>query len=215
VDRLADELWEGQPPDSSVAALRVQVSRLRKTLAAAGLDGLLVTKPTGYLLDLDDSAVDASLFERTTADARERLDAGDADGARELFRAALGLWRGAAFADVAGARFAELEAARLEECRVVAVEDCLEAELAAGRHRQVIGELEALVGAHPLRERLWSQLMLALHRSGRQADALAAYQSLRQRLAEDLGLEPSPELARLHQAILTHDVSLAPTPVAP
>jgi DNA-binding SARP family transcriptional activator len=155
------------------------------------------------------------LFERYTADARALLDAGDADGARERFRAALGLWRGAAFADVAGARFAELEAARLEESRLVALEDCLEAELAAGRHRQVIGEIESLVGAHPLRERLWSQLMLALHRSGRQADALAAYQSLRQRLSEDLGLEPSPELARLHQAILTHDASLEPAPAAP
>ncbi|HWB65807.1 MAG TPA: BTAD domain-containing putative transcriptional regulator [Mycobacteriales bacterium] len=203
VDRLADQLWDGEPPGSGVAALRVQVSRLRKSLASHGLGDLLVTKPNGYLLAVDDEYVDAVRFERQCESARRSYEAGDAAAAAEQLRFALRLWRGPALADVGDAGFAAVEAHRLEESRLTAIEDCFETELAAGRHREVLAEVESTVAEHPLRERLWRFLLIALHRSGRQADALAAYQSLRRRLADELGLEPSPELADLHQAILT------------
>lgn len=204
VDRLAEELWGGTPPESAVAVLRVQVSRLRKTLATAGLDHFLVTRPNGYVLDAPPESVDAYRFEELAAAGRAALAAGDAERAREQLREALLLWRGAPFVDAGGAAFAAGEVARLENCRMMTVEDCFEAELACNRHREVLGEIEAHVTAHPLRERLWAHLMVALHRSGRQPEALAAYQTLRSKLADELGLDPSPELARLQQQILTH-----------
>lgn len=208
VDRLAEELWEGNPPESATAALRVHVSRLRKLLAASGHEGLLVTRPTGYQLDIDDDAVDVVRFERLAAQGREALARADAETAATLLREALKLWRGTAFADVSASQFVVAEAARLEESRLETIEDCIDAELASGRHRRVLGELEALVTAHPLRERLWAQRMTALYRSGRQAEALEAYQVLRHRLADELGLDPSPELATLHEAILNRSADL-------
>jgi DNA-binding SARP family transcriptional activator len=208
VERLAEDLWDGAPPDGATNGLRVHVSRLRKNLSAAGLGELLETRQQGYRLDVDDDCIDAVRFERLAADGRRALDEGAAENAVELLRASLQMWRGPAFADVVTAAFATAEAARLEELRLTATEDCIEAELACAKHRQVLGELEALVLTHPLRERLWAHRMLALYRSGRQSDALAAYQQLRDHLDEELGLQPSPELQKLHQSILEHAPSL-------
>ncbi|HVT64846.1 MAG TPA: BTAD domain-containing putative transcriptional regulator [Mycobacteriales bacterium] len=208
IDRLVDEVWDNDPPDSALAALRVHVSRLRKMLAAAGLDNLLVTRPTGYLLDIGDGSVDADRFEQAVTIARGLSEAGDPRRAADLFRSALAMWRGPALAGIATSSYVAGEAARLEEGRMNALEDCISAEIAAGDARDVLGELEALTVEHPLRERLWSLRMLALYRSGRQAEALECYQALRRQLDEELGLEPSAEVARLHQEMLAQSPSL-------
>jgi DNA-binding response OmpR family regulator len=209
VDRLVDELWEGHPPESAAAALRVHVSRLRKVLAAVGHDDLLVTRPAGYQLDTSSAMLDVQAFQTLAARGQAHLSAGEPEQAAESLRAALALWQGEAFVDVPGTASMLAEAARLGEIRLGALEDCIDAELACGRHRQVLGELDALVTAHPLRERLWAHRMIALYRSGRQAEALAAYQSLRRTLADELGLDPSPQLAELHDRILTRSVESA------
>ena len=206
VDRLVDELWEGHPPESAGAALRVHVSRLRKLLSGIGHDELLVTRPAGYQLDASRAVLDVLQFEATAARGQARLADGDPEQAAELLRQALDLWHGEAFLDVPASPSVVAEAARLGEIRLGVLEDCMEAELACGRHRQVLGELDALVTAHPLRERMWAQRMIALYRSGRQAEALAAYQALRHKLADELGLDPSPQLAELHDRILTRTV---------
>jgi DNA-binding response OmpR family regulator len=206
VDRLVDELWEGHPPESAAAALRVHVSRLRKVLAAVGHDELLVTRPAGYQLDVATATIDVLQFESRAARGQTLLANGDPEGAAEALRDALGMWHGDALADVPPSPSVLAAAARLGEIRLGALEDRVEAELACGRHRQILGELDALVAAHPLRERLWAQRMIALYRSGRQPEALAAYQSLRRKLADELGLDPSPQLAELHDRILTRTV---------
>jgi DNA-binding SARP family transcriptional activator len=211
VDRLAEELWTGEPPAAATAALRVYVSRLRKLLSGAGQERLLVTHPSAYQLDAPDDALDVVRFETLAGQGRAALRSGDPSAAVQLLRAATGLWRGAAYQDIATTPSAEADSVRLEESRLEAVEDCIEAELACGNHRSVLGELQALVGAHPLRERLWSQRMTALYRAGRQPEALAAYQEFRQHLADELGLDPSPELAQLHAAILSRSAELEPT----
>lgn len=208
VERLADELWDGAPPAASTAALRVYVSRLRKLLAAVGHESMLVTHPAAYRLDVPDSDLDLARFEALAASGRAALAGGDAERAAQQLRSALALWRGPAFADVAGTHAAEMESTRLEESRLEAFEDCIEADIACGRHRSVLGELQAAVSATPLRERLWSLRMTALYRSDRQAEALAAFQDFRTLLAEELGLDPSPQLQELHNAILTRDASL-------
>ncbi|HEX3705963.1 MAG TPA: BTAD domain-containing putative transcriptional regulator [Mycobacteriales bacterium] len=207
IDRLVDEIWDNDPPDSALAALRVHVSRLRKMLAAAGLDNLLVTRPTGYLIEVPDDSVDADRFERSVATARSLVETGEPAKAVEVFRHALQLWRGSALSGIASSTYVSGEAARLEEARVNAVEDCISAEIGSGHARDVLGELEALTVEHPLRERVWSLRMLALYRAGRQADALDCYQTLRRQLDDELGLEPSPDVARLHQEILAQSVS--------
>lgn len=206
VDRLVEELWEGHAPESAGAALRVHVSRLRKLLSSVGHDELLVTRPSGYQLDVSRAVLDVLLFEATAARGQSRLADGDPEQAAQLLRQALDLWQGEAFLDVPASPSVVAESARLGEIRLGVLEDWMEAELGCGRHRQVLGELDALVTAHPLRERLWAQRMIALYRSGRQAEALAAYQSLRHKLAEELGLDPSPQLAELHDRILTRTV---------
>jgi DNA-binding SARP family transcriptional activator len=208
VDRLVDEIWDHEPPDSALAALRVHVSRLRKMLSTAGLENLLVTRPTGYLLDVPDGSVDADRFESTVAAARAAVTAGDLPAAVERFHAALSMWRGSALAGISSSTNVEAEAARLEEARVAAFEDYAAAELVVDNARGVLGELEAMIVEHPLRERLWALRMLALYRAGRQADALECYQSLRKHLDDELGLEPSAELNRLHQDILQQAPSL-------
>jgi DNA-binding response OmpR family regulator len=207
IDNLAEHLWAGSPPESAVATLRVHVSRLRKTLAQQGLDGLLVTKPSGYELDVPPDAVDIDRFEGGLTTARRAVAEGRPNEGVLTMRSALSLWRGAAFSELTSSS-ANAEAIRLEELRLVAMEECLAAELACGRHREVIGELEAWVHDHPLRERFWELLMLALYRSGRQPDALRAFQALRARLGEELGLEPSPQLVHLDRAIVAHDPTL-------
>ena len=205
VDRLVDDLWGERPPATARHALQVHVSNLRKVLGAAAV----ATEPPGYVLRLPAEACDATRFEALTRAGRRALHSGDAREASSTLSRALGLWRGSALADLLFEPFAPEEATRLEELRLGATEDRLVADLELGRHGELVGELEALVARHPLRERLWGLLMLASYRSGRQAEALQAYKELRHRLREDLGLDPSPELQQLEAAILRQDPSLA------
>jgi DNA-binding SARP family transcriptional activator len=201
-DRLIDALWEGQPPDTARKALQVYVSQLRKRI---GPD-LLLTRPQGYLLRVEPGMLDLDRFESLLHEAREANPA----EAANILREALALFRGPPLAEVAQERFAHGEIARLQELRLVAFEERIEAELQLGRHGDLVGELEGLVAANPLRERLCRQRMLALYRCGRQAEALEAYQSARRTLVEELGLDPGRELRELHQAILRQDPSLEP-----
>ena len=211
-DRLIDQLWGERPPATAAKTLQGYVSHLRKALG----NEVLLTRGGGYLLVASPGQVDAERFEALVADARHALADGDAAGARELLDSALGLWRGEPLADLAYEPFAQGEVARLKEARLAVLEDRIDADLALGHHRGLVGELEALVGVHPHSERLLGQLMLGLYRSGRQADALDAYRRGRQALDDELGLEPGPQLRALEQRILTHDPALdAPTPTAP
>jgi DNA-binding SARP family transcriptional activator len=203
-ERLIDDLWGERPPATANKAVQVYVSQLRKTLG----DGLLETGPTGYVLRLAPGSVDLDAFEDLLGRGRALLAGGSAAEASELLRRALALWRGPALADFRYESFARDEGGRLEELRLVALEQRLEADLALGRHAEAVPELEGLVREHPLRESLRGLLMLALYRSGRQADALAAYQAAREALVEELGLDPSESLQRLETAILRHDPTL-------
>jgi predicted ATPase/class 3 adenylate cyclase len=203
-ERLVEDLWGGKPPEGAIGALRVFISRLRKALRDATGDPVVVTRAPGYLAQIDPEALDAACFEALLAHGRQHAAQGDHDSAAATLRQALSLWRGAAMAEVADAPVGRGEATRLEEARLAALEARIESDLACGRHNELVPELDQLTKTHPLRERLWGQRMVALYRSGRQADALRAYQQLRQLLAEELGLEPSPEVARLEGAILRH-----------
>jgi DNA-binding SARP family transcriptional activator/ABC-type transport system substrate-binding protein len=203
-EQLIEELWGEQRPDTAAKALQGYISQLRKAL---GTD-TLVTRPGGYVLKLAPEALDAHRFEQLVDDAR---DAEPRDAAAML-RDALALWRGPPLADFTYDDFAQSEIARLEERRLVALERRVEADLALGRHQEVAGELAALVKQHPLRERLRAQLMLALYRSGRQAEALEAYADARRTLLDQLGLEPSEELRQLQAAILAQDPRLGAAP---
>jgi DNA-binding SARP family transcriptional activator/class 3 adenylate cyclase len=219
-ERLAEDLWGDHPPDGAAQALRVGVSRLRKALREVGGDGVLVTRAPGYLLGVDPEHLDAARFEALLAKGRDQAAAGQHQEAAVTLREALALWRGPVLADLADAPFARAEAARLEEARLAATEGRVEADLACGRHAELAAELDALTRAHPLREGLWAQRMLALYRSGRQAEALRAYQDLRLLLGEELGIEPSAPLRRLESAILRHEGELdwqppAQKPVTP
>src|SRR5919109_2740961 len=198
-DRLIDELWHTDPPDTAPTALQVYVSQLRKVL---GRD-LILTQPPGYLVRVSDGELDLQRFERLVASAR----AEEAAQAARLFREGLALWRGAPLAEL-GDSFARAERAWLEEQRLTALEQRVEAELALGRHAELVPELEGRVREQPLRERPRGQLMLALYRCGRQADALEVYRSGRRLLDEELGLKPADELQRLERAILNHDPTL-------
>jgi DNA-binding SARP family transcriptional activator len=209
-DRLIDALWGQSPPLTATKSIQVYVSRLRKELG----EGRLVSRPPGYLLKVDRSELDLGRFEQLLGEARSA----DPPNAARMLRRALALWRGPALADLAYEPFVQTEIARLEELRWVAIEQRIDAELASGRHAELIGELEALVAEHPLRERLRYQLMLALYRSARQAEALETYRRAQRELAEQLGLQPSEDLKRLEQAILRQDSELelvAETPRPP
>src|SRR5215208_5067335 len=198
-DRLIDELWGGEPPDTAHTALQVYVSQLRKLLGHE----TIVTQTPGYLIQVSDGELDLHRFEWLVATARAEEPA----EAARLLREGLALWRGAPLAEL-GDFFARAERARLEEQRLAALGQRIEAELALGRHAELVPELEGLVREQPLRERLRGQLMLALYRCGRQADALEVYRTGRRLLDEELGLEPDEELQRLEKAILNHDPSL-------
>ena len=193
-ERLIDELWGDEPPATATTALQVYVSRLRKSLG----EGAIETREPGYLVL---GEVDVRSFESLVSKARQSEPA----RAAELLSEALGLWRGAPLADCG----LPLEAARLEEQHVAAKEQRIEADLATGRSSELVAELESLVAEHPLREPFRAQLMLALYRAGRQAEALEAYRAARATLLGELGIEPSPRLQRLEQAILRQDDSLA------
>ena len=217
-DRIVDELARGEASGPGVNALQATVSRLRRLLDGGprnGGGGVLVTERGGYALRADADRIDVHRFERLASEGRRALDAGDAVSASAKLRGALGLWRGPALADLAGHEFAQAEIRRLDEMRRSVIADRVEADLALGKGAGLVGELEALVLADPLQERLRGQLMLALYRAGRQADALEAYRQTRELLREELGLEPSHALQRLERSILLQDASLEPTPYRP
>jgi DNA-binding SARP family transcriptional activator len=189
-DRLVEALWESDPPETAHKALQVHVSGLRKLLGKERLE----TRPPGYLLRVADDELDLGRFGRLREEGR--------------LTEALALWRGPPLSDFAYDGFAQAEIARLEDQRLACLEERIDQELDAGRHGELTGELEALVAQHPLRERLRGQLMLALYRSGRQAEALEAYQQARATLVDELGIEPGRKLRELHQAILNQDQTL-------
>ena len=203
-ERLIDELWDGNRPLSAQNALQVHVSHLRKALS----EGVLVTEAGGYRLSVEPDEIDATRFEQLVTAARRELAAGRHEPASAQLLAALELWRGPALAEFREARFAEAEIARLEELRAAAAEERVDAELALGHHARIVPELESLVAASPLRERLRSQLMLALYRCGRQAEALEEYGRARRELVGGLGIEPSAALKSLQAAILRQDQAL-------
>ena len=205
---LVDALWADDPPRTAAKTLQNYVLRVRRALTRAG-GPAIVTLPDGYCLRAAPGVVDAILAESLIGEGRRTMAGGDPAGAAGLLRRALGLWRGPVLGEFAGRPFAAAEALRLEELREAALEDLSDAELALGRHHEVVGGLEALVASGPLRERRWGQLMVALYRDGRQAEALDAFGRLRQVLRQDLGVDPSAELRHLHQAILQQSPELA------
>jgi DNA-binding SARP family transcriptional activator len=210
-DRLIDELWGEDSLDRAAAALRVNVSRLRKSLS----QDVLATRSPGYVIQVGPDELDLHRFERLVDEGRSLLSRDLAADASRRLRDALSLWRGPPLADFAYESFARTAIARLEEIRLAAMELQIEADLALGRHDELVGELETLVAEHPLRERLRTYLMTALYRSGRQAEALDAYQVARRALVDELGIEPSAALSELELAILRQDPSLdleAPAP---
>ena len=208
VDRLVDDLWGENPPDTAAKMVQVYVSQLRKVLPP----GVLRTRAGGYLLELDGAELDLQRFERLSDEGRAALADGNAQLASDRLREALSLWRGPALADFSSEPFALTERARLEELRLGCLEERIESDLALGVHGDLVAELEALVAHHPLRERLRRQLMLALYRSGRQAEALGAYRAFRRTLDEELGMEPSAELKELEGRMLRQEAELQPAP---
>jgi DNA-binding SARP family transcriptional activator/DNA-binding beta-propeller fold protein YncE len=210
-DRLIEDLWGEQAPETASTSLHGYISQLRKVLEPRRGEvdhQLLITRPPGYLLRVDPEQFDLRRFERLVGEAKGELAEGDAQAAFSTLAEALALWRGPPLAELGSASFASVESLRLQELRLSALEERIQAELALGRHADIVGELEALVAEHPLRERLQGQLMLALYRSGRQAEALETYRRSRQALVEELGIEPGIELQQLEKAILNHDRSL-------
>src|SRR4051794_8203820 len=205
-DRLVEELWAGDPPGAARHAVEVNVSRLRKQLGTAG--SALVTRAPGYLLQVAPEQLDLACFEQLAEDGRRAVAEGNMTEAARTLSAAEQLWRGRPLADLEFEPFARLEVERLEDLRLTVVEERIDAELALGRHHQLIPQLEALAGEDPLRERLRAQLMLALYRSGRQGDALETYRSARAALVEQVGVEPGPELRARQAAILRQDPAL-------
>ena len=209
--QLVEDLWGNQQPATAKPTLESYVYRLRHVLGTSGTGGTpLVTRPTGYLLDTAPERVDVWQFRDLASRGRAALEQGDAAAAVTLLRTAIGLWRGPALAGIQEAAFGPPAAQRLEEERLTAMENLVEARLALGQHRELVPELETLIGESPYRERFHARLMLALYRSGRQADALAAYGRARALLAGELGVEPGRELRELHHAVLLQAPELEP-----
>jgi DNA-binding SARP family transcriptional activator len=208
-DRLVDELWREDAPERAHNALQVYVSQLRKLIepnrAAGASPQVLVTQAPGYVIRVEEHQLDLRRFERLVAEARS--EDSPAEAAAKL-REALALWRGEPLADLRLEHWAQAEIPRLEEARTATLEDRIEVDLALGRHADLVGELESLVVEHPLRERLRAQRMLALYRSGRQADAIAAYRRAHRAFADELGIEPGLSLRALQRAILVQEPSL-------
>ncbi len=204
--RIVDELWGDDAPASARKAIQVYVSHLRKLLP----DGILQTRGAGYRLDVEPESVDLYRFERLRAEAELALQRGRGADAARLLRDALALWRGAALVEFEHEPFARLEGARLEELRLAALEERVDADLELRRHAELVPELEALVARHPMRERLLAALMVALYRTGRHADALAAFREHQRVLSDEVGIQPSQELCRLQLRILRRDPLLEP-----
>ncbi len=203
--RLVAGLWKDAAPPGAEVTLRSHLSHLRRLLTELGLDQRLEAGPGGYRLDLPRFSVDVDRFEELVAAGQEALALGDAPRASRHLREALRLWRGRPYPDLDEVDDVEPEVIRLEGLRLTAVETGVDADLATGRHAKVVGELEALVATHPFHERFCAQLMVALYRSGRQADALEVYSGARERLAEELGIDPGPELQELYRKVLGQD----------
>ncbi|HKE78388.1 MAG TPA: AfsR/SARP family transcriptional regulator, partial [Solirubrobacteraceae bacterium] len=208
IARLVDGVWGDDPPETAANLLQGYVSQLRKAL---GRD-TIVTRGAGYAVTVDEAAFDLRRFERHASAGAEALANARAEQAAAEFRAAVALWRGPALSDLAEEPCAGPIAARLDELRLVAVESAIEADLACGRHREVVAELAALVAEHPMRERFRALQMLALYRCGRQAEALEAFQAARATMVEELGIEPGAALRDLQRSILDHDPALAASP---
>ena len=212
VDRLVEDVWEGHAPEASITTLQTYVFHLRRALEPSrprgGAGEVLATRDRGYLLQVSRERLDAAAFEDGLTAGLAALEAGRHFEAGERLGRALDLWRGPVLADLSDYAFIRVEAARLEELRLAAWEGRIEADLALGRHNALTAELERLVAEHPLRERLHGQLMLALYRCGRQAEALVAYRRVRDLLAGELGIDPGEPLRRLHASILAHDQAL-------
>ncbi|NUK89911.1 AfsR/SARP family transcriptional regulator, partial [Streptomyces lunaelactis] len=207
---LIDAIWGEEPPSQALAAIRTYASRLRKILTA----NALVSESGGYALRIRRDALDLAVAQELATEAEKARAAGERGQARALINKSLGLWDGEPLANVPGP-YAENQRARLEEWRLQLLETRLDLDLEVGQHAEAVSELTALTAAHPLRERLRELLMLALYRSGRQAEALAVYADTRRLLAEELGVDPRPELSRLQQRILQADAELARPSEAP
>lgn len=216
LDQLIRAVWDDNPPATAGTQVRNRVSELRRAWAAAVArpDDVLVTESNGYLLQLSGHTLDLAEYEHQVSAAQEATRTGDRPAALRLLRSALSLWRGPAFAGVGGGMI-DAASARWEEHRLSVTEDCLGHELALGRHKLVVDELAALVEAQPFRERFVHHLMLALYRSGRQADALAAYQRYVELLRDELGLDPGPDLRKLHEAVLRRSAEIDSPPATP
>ena len=213
-DRLIDGLWSGQSQDGAVKRVQMAVARLRNVLDGGGTGSVdqsgLRTVAGGYLLAVAPGELDAEVFEALVQQGRQALDADEDERAASILREGLGLWRGPALAEVAYASYAQAEIRRLEELRLSATEARVEADLRLGHHAALVAELEALLAGNPTRERLASQLMLALYRCGRQADALEVFRRTRDYLVGELGLEPGPQLQDFHSRVLGHDPAFRP-----
>ena len=209
-EQLVDELWAENPPPTAGKVVQNAISRVRKEIAATGerADAVLVSHGRGYELRVAPGELDLDRFEVLVADGRQAMQRGDSQRAGAILREALALWRGLPLADFAYEPFAQTEIARLEGRQLVALEERIDADLASGEHADLVGELEALIEVHPHRERLRASLMLALYRSGRQTEALQAYQDARRELVDQVGIEPGPALRRLEQQILDQDPAL-------
>jgi DNA-binding SARP family transcriptional activator len=215
VPTLLEEVWGTELPQSAMTTLQTYILQLRRRLGTAmGPDApgtakdVLATRHGGYVLQIPPESIDVRAYEHRVAVGQAAFDAGDYRRAADSFRQALALWRGQALVDVRLGPVLRIEVLRLEESRLVAVERRIDADLHLGRHAELIAELTDLIARHPQHEGLHSQAMLALYRSGRQASALEVYRGLRGCLIEQLGVEPSPQLQRLHQAMLTVDPQL-------
>ncbi|MBT2479887.1 AfsR/SARP family transcriptional regulator [Streptomyces sp. ISL-94] len=215
VPTLMEEIWGTQPPQSALTTLQTYILQLRRRLGTAmGPDApgcakdVLATRHGGYLLQVPEGSVDVYDYERLAREGQSAFESGDDQVCAARLRAALDLWRGPALVDVRVGPILDIEVMRLEESRLVTVERRIDADLRLGRHSELIAELTELTARHPQHEGLHSQVMVALYRSGRQATALDVYRRLRARLIEDLGVEPSPQLQRLHQAMLAVDPQL-------
>lgn len=215
VPTLMEEIWGTELPQSSLTTLQTYILQLRRMLATAmgpepagSAKEVLATRYGGYTLQIPTEAVDVYTYERLVAEGRKAFDEGEDQRAAQCLRKALDLWEGPALVDVRVGPILDIEVMRLEESRLVARERRIDAELRLGRHVELIAELTDLIARHPQHEGLHSQAMVALYRSGRQASALDVYRRLRQRLITELGVEPSPQLQRMHQAMLAVDPRL-------
>jgi DNA-binding SARP family transcriptional activator/tetratricopeptide (TPR) repeat protein len=214
VEQLVDELWPQRPPAQARALVRGYVSRIRGALRPSPAADRLITRKPGYLMRIEDGELDVHRFERLIADARIARQAGQLGHCATLFRQAHRLWRGTPFADLPPTSIISATATRLAELRLASLEELYDTVLTSGHDAGIVTELTDLVAEHALRERFVAQLMLALHRGGRTADALTAYQQIKRRLADDLGIDPGTELQQLQLAILRNDRDLAADPAS-